>query len=206
MFQTLFLTLDFRWSVNCWAGILGTRLIGPFFFEDAVGLNGARYLEFLQESLEDLIWEADVPLGAFARHWFMQDGAPPHWARAVRDHLDQVRLKRCSAIEFVSMSDHIIYFLFAQVYPQRWIGRGGPVAWPPRSPDLTPLDFFLWGYVKARIYHTRPENPEDLKGRIRAACASVDAAMLQRVQQCGVRRFQQCLTEEGRTFEHIYYE
>jgi hypothetical protein len=29
----------------------------------------------------------------------------------------------------------------------RWIGRGGPIAWPPRLPDLTPLDFFLWGYV-----------------------------------------------------------
>jgi hypothetical protein len=25
--------------------------------------------------------------------------------------------------------------------PGRWIGRGGPIAWPPRSPDLTPMDF-----------------------------------------------------------------
>ena len=31
---------------------------------------------------------------------------------------------------------------------ERWIGRGGPAAWPPRSPDINPLDFFLWGYVK----------------------------------------------------------
>lgn len=35
-----------------------------------------------------------------------------------------------------------------QEYPICWIGRGGPVLWPPRSPDLTHLDFFLWGYLK----------------------------------------------------------
>jgi hypothetical protein len=32
----------------------------------------------------------------------------------------------------------------------RWIGRDGPTDWPPRSPDITTLDFFLWGYVKDR--------------------------------------------------------
>ncbi len=29
-------------------------------------------------------------------------------------------------------------------FPNKWIGRGGPFSWPPRSPDLTPLNFFLW--------------------------------------------------------------
>lgn len=38
-----------------------------------------------------------------------------------------------------------------ECYPQ-WIGRGGTVAWPPRSPDLTLLDFFLWGHMKQRVY------------------------------------------------------
>jgi hypothetical protein len=33
-----------------------------------------------------------------------------------------------------------------------WIGRGGPKSWPPRSPDLTPLDFSVWRYVKDKIY------------------------------------------------------
>jgi hypothetical protein len=28
----------------------------------------------------------------------------------------------------------------------RWIGRVGFTEWPARSPDLTPLHFFLWGY------------------------------------------------------------
>ncbi|CAF2265037.1 unnamed protein product [Rotaria magnacalcarata] len=48
------------------------------------------------------------------------DGAPPHFSIDVRRYLD----------------DH---------FPRRWIVRGGSIRWAPRSPDLTPLDFFLWG-------------------------------------------------------------
>jgi len=54
---------------------------------------------------------------------FQQDGAPPHWG------------------------SYVLRFLDAAL-PNRWIGRDGPTPWPPRSPDITPLDFFLWGYVK----------------------------------------------------------
>jgi hypothetical protein len=49
---------------------------------------------------------------------FHQDGAPPNWARVAPEFLD-------------------IHF------PGRWAGRDGPIPWPPRSPDITPLDFFL---------------------------------------------------------------
>jgi hypothetical protein len=38
---------------------------------------------------------------------------------------------------------------------RRWIGRDRPIAWPPRSPDLTPLDFLLWGYVKNTVYQVK---------------------------------------------------
>ena len=50
--------------------------------------------------------------------WYQHDGAPAHFSIAARQVLNDK-------------------------YPNRWIGRGGPVPWPPRSPDLTPLDFFL---------------------------------------------------------------
>ena len=33
-----------------------------------------------------------------------------------------------------------------------WIGRSETIAWPPRSPDLTPLDFSVWGYVKDQVF------------------------------------------------------
>ncbi|GFW47015.1 hypothetical protein TNCV_3486271 [Trichonephila clavipes] len=36
------------------------------------------------------------------------------------------------------------------------ISRFGPVNWPPRSCDLTPLDYFLWGYLKALVYADKP--------------------------------------------------
>ena len=44
-----------------------------------------------------------------------------------------------------------------ETLPQRWIGRTGHKdlalhSWLPRSPDMTPCDFFLWGYVKERVY------------------------------------------------------
>ncbi|GFW98498.1 DUF4817 domain-containing protein [Trichonephila clavipes] len=83
---------------------------------------------------------------------FQQDGAPPHWGLTVRESL----------------------------FPQRWIGRDGPIAWPPRSPDLTPLDFFFWGYVKYTVYGTQVNSLEELKQNIQTAVATVDVSMLKR--------------------------
>ena len=54
------------------------------------------------------------------------------------------------------------------------------MAWPPRSPDITPLDFFLWGYVKDRVFHTTVHDIDELKTRITDAIASVDMSMLDR--------------------------
>jgi hypothetical protein len=61
----------------------------------------------------------------------------------------------------------------------RWIGRCGPIAWLLRSPDLTPLDFFLWGYVKNIVYQIKLNNLQHLKARIRDAVATVKPNMLQ---------------------------
>ncbi|KFM63304.1 Transposable element Tcb1 transposase, partial [Stegodyphus mimosarum] len=87
-------------------------------------------------------------------HVFLQqDGAPPHWGTIVRS----------------SLNDH---------FTGRRIGRGGPIPWPPRSPDITPLNFFLWGFVKDNVYRRRVSNMDDLKARMTTAIASVDADML----------------------------
>jgi hypothetical protein len=59
--------------------------------------------------------------------WYMHDGAPSYFSRAVRDVLNNI-------------------------YHGRWIGWGGPTAWPPRYPDLNPLDFYLWGHPKTLVY------------------------------------------------------
>ena len=49
-----------------------------------------------------------------------------------------------------------------RTFPGKWIGRGGPVPWPARSPDLTPLDFFLWGHAKSLVLETPVETAEEL--------------------------------------------
>ncbi|CAB4013011.1 Hypothetical predicted protein [Paramuricea clavata] len=50
-----------------------------------------------------------------------------------------------------------------ELFRNRVIAFGQPREWPPRSPDLTPCDFFLWGYLKSRVYQTPPQNLEDLR-------------------------------------------
>jgi hypothetical protein len=51
----------------------------------------------------------------------------------------------------------------------RWVGKVGPMAWSPRSPDLTPPDFFFGGHVKNTVYQIKTRDPQHLKARIRDA-------------------------------------
>ncbi|EFA12994.1 hypothetical protein TcasGA2_TC005259 [Tribolium castaneum] len=108
---------------------------------------------------------------------FMHDGVPLHFARRVRRHLDR----------------HL---------PERWIGRGGSLHWPARSPDLTPCDFFLWGVVKEKVYKTAPTTVDDMKDRIRAAFAEITPEILIRVKRSFRDRLLLCLQAIGNAFEH----
>jgi len=60
------------------------------------------------------------------------------------------------------------------IFPNRWIGRDGPTPWPSRSPDITPLDFFLWRYVKDKVFSTPVTDITNLKARITDAFATID--------------------------------
>jgi hypothetical protein len=74
-------------------------------------------------------------------------------------------------------------------FPDRLIylrGRHGlshlsHLQWPPRSPNLAPCDFFLWGYLKSLVYVDRPRTLAHLKNNIRDAIANIPIDMLQRV-------------------------
>ena len=65
--------------------------------------------------------------------------------------------------------------------PGNWIGRGEPVEWPPRSPELTPSDFFLWGQIKGKVYNIPVTSLEDLKSRIRRECQRISPEILMKV-------------------------
>ncbi|GBM97317.1 hypothetical protein AVEN_187547-1, partial [Araneus ventricosus] len=85
---------------------------------------------------------------------------------------------------------------------QQVIVYGGCIEWPPRSPDLNPLDFFLWGYIKQRVYTTSPPTLQELRNRITDACARVSPAMLYNVQREVQSSVQMCIVAEGHHFEH----
>ncbi|GFW25372.1 sodium-coupled monocarboxylate transporter 1 [Trichonephila clavipes] len=61
------------------------------------------------------------------------------------------------------------------------ISRFGPVNWPPRSCDLTPLDYFLWGYVKSLVYADNPQTLDHLEDNIRRVIADIRPQMLEKV-------------------------
>lgn len=165
-----------KFAINIWAGIVGDHLIGPYLLPPR--LTGAVYQQFLQNVLPDLL--DDVPLIIRRNMWFQHDGAPAHFSMLARQYL----------------TEH---------FPNRWIGRGGPVHWPARSPDLNPLDFFLWGHIKSLVYETRINTEEELIAKVLAACTQIQTmpGIFQRVRTSMNRRAQLCLEQNGKHFEQF---
>jgi len=64
-------------------------------------------------------------------------------------------------------------------FPNWWIWRDGPTAWPPRSPDITPLDFFSWRYVKDKVFSTPVPDITNLKARITDAFGTITEDILE---------------------------
>lgn len=164
-----------RFSVNVWAGIIGRQLIGPHIFDDT--LDGRMYLEFLREQLPLLL--EGVPEDIRNNLIFQQDGAPPHYTLPVRQYLDEV-------------------------FPGRWIGRNGHYQWPARSPDLTPLDFYLWGHWKELVYAVSINTKEQLIARIMETAEEIRQQLLNVNLKIEMkRRALYCVQENGGHFEQL---
>ena len=58
-------------------------------------------------------------------------------------------------------------------FEDRIISRRADVVWPPRSCDLTPLDYYLWGTLKDKCYADNPETIDALKDNIREAIGEI---------------------------------
>jgi hypothetical protein len=68
---------------------------------------------------------------------------------------------------------HIVAVLCEASYDDRGIGRGGPTAWPPRSPDFNPLDFYVWVHRKALVYAAPVDNEGALHHSTVDACQTI---------------------------------
>lgn len=165
-----------QYSINVWAGIIGDSLIGPYILPNR--LNGAAYRNFLENTLPNLI--EDIPLKVLRNMWFMHDGAPAHFSKVSREYLDRR-------------------------FAGRWLGRSGPINWPARSPDLNPLDFFFWGFLKEAVYATPVTDVDNLKQRVFKACEDIRnrREIFERVRHSMMQRLKSCIEAGGQHFEHL---
>lgn len=131
-------------------------------------MNSERYLAML----EDEVWPIVSTWDNINDLIWMQDGAPPHFALIVREWLDR----------------H---------FPGRWLGRRGPHEWPARSPDLTPCDFFLWGWAKEEVYRTKPRTLDELEDRIRQVLGNIPQEFLHKSTESIPRRLQTLVQNAG---------
>lgn len=160
---------QYSFKTNVWCGILNTHIVGPYFFRE--NLNAARYLEFLQNQFSDAL--DNLPLNLRQNLHFQQDGASIHSTLQVREWLNHQ-------------------------FPNKWIGRFSENPWPARSPDITPMDFFLWGYVKNQVYKYRPfRNLDHLENVIRNCVAGINPAFLRNVASEFDKRTIKCIENEG---------
>lgn len=164
-----------QWTLNTWCGIFSGRIIGPYFFEG--NLTGELYSNFLNNDFLHLL--NDIPIERQRQMWFMQDGCPAHY------HCD-------------------VRFTLTAMFGEQWIGRGGPVPWPARSPDLTCMDYYLWGRIKDIVYQTAPTSKENMKDRIRGACEQISREELIHALENFPKRIEKCMEVGGGHFEHLF--
>ena len=81
----------------------------------------------------------------------------------------------------------------------------GDIGWPARSPDLTPCDFFLWGYLKAKVYARRPGTIEQLEA-IRQEVAAIPPAMTCKAMDNFRERLQQCVINNDRRLSDVIFK
>ena len=107
--------------------------------------------------------------------WFQQDGARRHTAEATLNVL-------------------------RPVFEDRIISRRADVVWPPRSCELTPLDYCLWGAVK-----DKPETIDALKDNIREAIDEIQRHTINNLVKNWTNRVGYCMASRGSHLNEIIF-
>ncbi|GFX19712.1 putative transposase [Trichonephila clavipes] len=166
---------------NCriWSEANPQVLVESFFKNDEghnVTVNGDRYRAMITNFFIPELNNHDVQ-----ELWFQQDGATCHTARATID-------------------------LLKDTFGGRLISRFGSVNWPPRSCDLTPLDCFLWGYVKSLVYADKPQTLDHLEDNIRRVIADIRPQMLEKVIENWTSRLDYIRASRGSPMSGIIFK
>ena len=164
--------------VTVWAALCSTG-IHYHFIEGNV--NGAVYDDLLRTKFFPKIKSQRK----VEKYWFMQDGATPHRTHQVFETLFGTFGVRVLGLNY-----------------QKFAREG--LEWPPNSPDLNPLDFFLWGFLKDQGYRCNPKTIAELKTAITTIMNAIKPDMLKRVCDNFVKRIDYCQQSDGSHFENIY--
>lgn len=163
-------------SVTVWAALSKSHLFGPYFFPSTV--TGDMYRAVLTEFFFPNLHEQ---CGTTEHIWFQQDGAPAHTATETKH-------------------------LLADQFQDRIVSRGFLHEWPPRSPDLTPCDFYLWGVVKDVVYRNGHfTRLSDLENAVNDAFNMMRHSKIEDVRRAALSvrgRLQECIAVAGSQLAH----
>lgn len=121
----------------------------------------------------------NLPLADRRRVIYQHDGAPPH-------------------------NGHIVNNFLQATFDDRWIANNGPFQWPPRSPDMSVLDYFVWGAIKDEVYNLPLTTKENCIERVRNAFRGLSPnAIRAATHEQLILRCAKCHEAEGRNFEHL---
>ena len=88
-------------------------------------------------------------------------------------------------------------------FGQRVISLKTEFEWAAHSPDLSPPDFFLWGYLKGRVYAERPRTINELKEASREEMRAIPRSVCKDVMNNFVLRLKKCTELNGGHLEHM---
>jgi len=158
-------------------------ILGPYFFEEdnegalkTVTVNGQRYHHLLLSYVLPKLRE--LPEEVQSAMIFQQDGAPPHIFTPVKN-------------------------LLREFFGDRIISRHFPNLWPPRSPDLNPLDYWLWGYLGQRVFQRGPKSILQLKDAIREEISALISDQLRDAVESFSGRVAAVIENDGAHIEHL---
>jgi hypothetical protein len=92
------------------------------------------------------------------------------------------------------------------MFPQHIISRGGDVPSPARLPDLSTCAYFLWGYLKSRVFTSKPRTIAELNQSIQEEIAAIPEQMNRWVMENLGARLKQCLRKGRRHLSGILFK